>query len=125
MRRTRKPRKGGGATKPPDQHGRTRKVQVVQEESAEDSDRLNTIVELNQVEGKSNSPYTVTVSLDGKPQCLEIDTGACVKIMSENTFNELLILLNQGYLRTLEKDLRPRESARSWWSTKARRRHYH
>ena len=63
---------------------------MVQEESAEDSDPLNTIVELNQVEGKSNSPYTVTVSLDGKPQCLEIDTGACVTIMSENTFNELL-----------------------------------
>jgi len=90
MCRTRNPRKGGGATKPPNQQGRTRKVQVVQEDSAEDSDPLNTIVELNQVEGKSNSPYTVTVSLDSKPQCLEIDTGACVTIMSENTFNELL-----------------------------------
>jgi len=86
MCRTRNPRKGGGATKPPNQPGRTRKVQVVQEESAEDSDPLNTIVELSQVEGKSNSP----VSLDGKPLCLEIDTGACVTIMSENTFNELL-----------------------------------
>ena len=62
---------------------------MVQEES-EDSDPLNTIIELNQVEGKSNSPYTVTVSLDSKPQCLEIDTGACVTIMSENTFIELL-----------------------------------
>ena len=71
---------------------------MVQEES-EDSDPLNTIVELNQVEGKSNSPYTVTVSLDSKPQCLEIDTGACVTIMSENTFIELLPQKNLAHIK--------------------------
>jgi len=76
-----------------------------------------------------NAGHEWSESVDGKPQCLEIDTGACVTIMSENTFNELLpqkkLAQRQGYLRTLEKDLRPRESARSWWSTKARRRLYH
>ena len=65
----------------------TRKVRVVQEESGEDSDPLN---ELNHVEGRSNSPYTVTVDLDGHPQSLEIDTGACVTIILEDTFKGLL-----------------------------------
>ena len=89
MCRTKKWTKKGGGNPKPQGYQRTKKVRVVQEES-EDSDPLNTIIELNHVEGKSNSPYTVTVSLDGKPQSLEIDTGACGTIMSEDAFKELL-----------------------------------
>ncbi len=94
MCRTKKlARKGEGDY--PTSQGRPRwnkKVRVVQEEeeSEEDFDPLNTVIELNHVEEKSNSPYMVTVSLDGKPQCLEIDTGACITIMSEDAFKELL-----------------------------------
>ena len=83
-------KKEGGDSYPQGHRRRTRKVRVVQEESGEDSDPLNTIIELNHVEGRSNSPFTVTVDLDGHPQSLEIDTGACVTIISEDTFKELL-----------------------------------
>lgn len=68
----------------------TKYIKVVQEDSEEDSNPLNTIIEHNQVQGKSNPPYTVTVSIDGTPQKLEIDTCACVTILSEETFKKLL-----------------------------------
>lgn len=92
MCRTKKlTKKGEGEYPTPQGRQRwTKKVRVVQEESEEDSDPLNTIIELHHIEEKSNSPYMVTVSLDGNPQYLEIDTGACITIMSEDTFKELL-----------------------------------
>ena len=44
---------------------------------------------LFQLKEKSSKPLQVDVSIDGKPVPMEIDTGASVSVMSEETFNQL------------------------------------
>lgn len=69
--------------------GRGRTVQLVQEETEDFSDFLNHIDVLNQVSTKTHQPYLVDLELDGKSLVMEVDTGACMSLVSEQTFNQL------------------------------------
>ena len=70
--------------------GQNHPVQTVQEEQMDDSDfTLNHIEALNKVNSKSSHPYLVDMMLDEKPIKMEIDTGACMSLISEVTFKQL------------------------------------
>ena len=47
---------------------------------------LNNIRGLNKLITKNDQPYTVDLKLDGKSLTMEIGTGACVSLISEQTF---------------------------------------
>jgi len=44
---------------------------------------------INRVEGRSSHPITVMLEVQGKPVVMEVDTGAAVSIISEETYNTL------------------------------------
>ena len=62
---------------------------MVQEEPGDLEYPLNHIRTLNQVNPKSGQPYLVDLQLDGKPLAMEVDTGACMLLISEQTFKQL------------------------------------
>jgi len=47
------------------------------------------ITALNKVDSKASQPYLVDLKLDGKPFMMEIDTEACMSLISEETFKQL------------------------------------
>ena len=49
-------------------------------------------VPLNHFGAKSDQPYVLDVQLDGKPIRMEIDTGAALSLVSEQTFRSLFPL---------------------------------
>ena len=58
------------------------------EEEPEDT-AMNHVQDLNQICRKLNHPYVVDLLVDGIPLAMEIDTGACVSLISEKTFNKV------------------------------------
>ena len=69
---------GGGNTK------RTHRV----EPEADDSDDSIDLVTLHHVSGK-NKPYTITLSLNDTPVQMELDTGAAMSLISQDTYEQL------------------------------------
>ena len=51
---------------------------------------LNHIGALNQVNMEPTKPFLVDVKIDQKSLVMEVDTGACVSLVSEQTFQSLL-----------------------------------
>ena len=64
-------------------------VQEDTEESSNSDSVIRSIQSLNKVNGKSVKPYTVEVQLDGKSLSMELDTGACISLVSQTTFSRL------------------------------------
>ena len=69
--------------------GQGRSIRTVQEEPDNLEFDLNNIRRLYQVNTNTDKPYTVDLKLNGKVLTMEIDTGACVSLISEQTFKQL------------------------------------
>ena len=57
-------------------------------EQSEDSDDSHTLHHMER-KGKSQPPYIVSVSLDGRSTQMEVDTGATLSLVSETTYGKL------------------------------------
>lgn len=66
-----------------------RTVKEDTEESSESDSVIRNIRSLNKLNGKSVKPYIVEVQLDGKSLNMELDTGACISLVSQTTFSRL------------------------------------
>ena len=65
--------------------GKSQHVRWIEEPSQQNNDIDSTIF---QVSGKSPNPFTVELTVQAKPLKFEIDTGASVTLISEETYNE-------------------------------------
>ena len=79
-------------------------------EQSEDSDVSHTLHHM-EGKGKSQTPYIISISLDGRSTQMEVDTGATLSLMSETTYRKLWKIppkLNRplpASVRTLDNDL--------------------
>jgi len=83
------PNKGGRGTQHSGARGQGQPVRTVQEEQTDSDISLIHITALNKVDSKARQPYLVHLKLDGKPFKMEIDTGACMSLISEEAFKQL------------------------------------
>jgi len=53
---------------------------------------------IDKIDGRSSHPITVQLEVQGKPLLMEVDTGAAVSIISEETYDTLFsqVPLNQS-----------------------------
>lgn len=58
----------------------------MREDDEPDFEALAHVRALNQVTGKSNRLYLVNLEINGKPLTMEVDTGACMSLISEQTY---------------------------------------
>ena len=80
-------------SKPTGQHGKSKgshKTHQLGEVDLEQDVEDNTygMYSLCEPSFKGNHPYEITVNVDGKPQVMELNTGAAVSVIGETQFRE-------------------------------------
>ena len=68
-------------------HSRGHGVRTLQEEEVDEPDLepMNHVQVLNQICEKYSRPHIVDIQMNGKPLAMEVDTGACMSLISEQT----------------------------------------